>query len=138
MMSKSRQYIRQNKSKLRRRRVFTWILLPILLLGFGLTSYGIFLYNKAESVMGDSYKPLDRDTSRVAAADTKVENTSILIIGVDDSATRGFSNSSRSDALMVATLMLLLTLLMHLVALRLKFLIHSRNKIQKMRQTRLL
>ncbi|MGG0720076.1 LCP family protein [Robertmurraya massiliosenegalensis] len=102
-MSNSRQYIRQSKSKMRRRRMFTLILLPILLLGFGLTSYGIFLYNKAESVMGDSYKPLDRDTSRVAAADTKVENTSILIIGVDDSATRGFSNSSRSDALMVAT-----------------------------------
>lgn len=102
-MPNSRQKIRQNKSKIRKKRVFTWILLPILLLGFSLTAYGVFLYNKAESVMNDSYKPLERDNGRVAAADTKIENTSILIIGVDDSASRGFSNSSRSDALMVAT-----------------------------------
>lgn len=101
-MSNNRQTIRQQKTKSKRKKLLTWILLPLLLVGFSITSYGAYLYNKAESVMGDSYKPLDRDIKRVAA-EPKVENTSILIIGVDDSEKRGFSSSSRSDALLLAT-----------------------------------
>ena len=74
--------------------------MPILLLIIGATAYGGFLYNKAESVMNKSYKPIDRDSKKT---NVKLENTSILFIGVDDSEKRKNNGSSRSDALMLAT-----------------------------------
>lgn len=103
-MSNSRHAIQKQKIKKRRRRITAFVLVPIFLLLISAVTYGVFLYNKAETTVADSYKPVERETpKRVATADTKLENTSILIIGVDDSESRGFENSSRSDALMVAT-----------------------------------
>ncbi|MEY2193009.1 LCP family protein [Neobacillus sp. BF23-41] len=107
-MSINRQvYKNNNKGKvkkrlrLRRKRILLWIVMPILLLIIGATAYGGFLYNKAESVMNKSYKPIERDTK--AKANVKLENTSILFIGVDDSEKRKSNGRSRSDALMLAT-----------------------------------
>ncbi|PGY09445.1 LCP family protein [Bacillus sp. AFS031507] len=105
-MSINRQVYKNNnkgkvKKRLRRKRFLLWIVMPILLLIIGATAYGGFLYNKAESVMNKSYKPIERDTK--AKANVKLENTSILFIGVDDSEKRKSNGSSRSDALMLAT-----------------------------------
>ncbi|MBT2698206.1 LCP family protein [Bacillus sp. ISL-40] len=105
-MSINRQVYKNNnkgkvKRRLRRKRLLLWFVMPILLLIIGATAYGGFLYNKAESVMNKSYKPIERDTK--AKANVKLENTSILFIGVDDSEKRKSNGSSRSDALMLAT-----------------------------------
>lgn len=103
-MSNSRHAMKKQKIRKRRRRVTVFILLPLFLLLISAVTYGVFLYNKAQSAVEDSYKPVDRQSpKRVSAAENDLENTSILIIGVDDSESRGFESSSRSDALMVAT-----------------------------------
>ncbi|MEA1853448.1 LCP family protein [Cytobacillus sp. FSL M8-0252] len=96
------QKVRRRKVK-RRRRVFAFILLPLLVLALSATAYGAYLYNKAETAMNSTYNPLERETKRDVAVQPDVDNFSLLIIGVDDSSKRGFSNSARSDALMVAT-----------------------------------
>lgn len=93
---------KQRKSK-RRRRIFTFIFLPIMVLALSAAAYGAHLYNKAESVMNSTYNPLDRESKRPVAVQPEMDNFSLLIIGVDDSSKRGFSTSSRSDALMLAT-----------------------------------
>ncbi|WP_066258907.1 LCP family protein [Neobacillus drentensis] len=101
-MSINRQVYNNNKKRVKkkRKRILLWVLMPILLLIIGATAYGGFLYNKAESVMNKSYKPIDRDSKKT---NVKLENTSILFIGVDDSEKRKNNGSSRSDALMLAT-----------------------------------
>lgn len=101
-MSINRQVYNNNKKRVkkRRKRILLWVIMPILLLIIGATAYGGFLYNKAESVMNKSYKPIDRDSTKT---NVKLENTSILFIGVDDSEKRKASGNSRSDALMLAT-----------------------------------
>ncbi|WP_066065416.1 LCP family protein [Neobacillus soli] len=102
-MSINRQgYKRENKVKKKRKRIWAWVIMPILVLVLGGTAYGAFLYNKAESVMNKSYKPIDRD-SKQKQANVKLENTSILFIGVDDSTKRKANGPSRSDALLLAT-----------------------------------
>jgi LCP family protein required for cell wall assembly len=103
-MSLNRQvYNNNNKGKIkkkRRKRILLWIVMPILLLIIGATAYGGVLYNKAESMMNKSYKPIDRDSKQ---ANVELENTSILFVGVDDSDKRKSNGSARSDALMLAT-----------------------------------
>lgn len=103
-MSINRQRYKATKRKKRRKKVTLWVLTPFLVLILAGTTYGAFLYNKAHSVMNDSYKPLERDTvQKDTKTDPKLENTSILFIGVDDSDTRNFKSGSRSDALVLAT-----------------------------------
>jgi len=103
-MSTDRQRNRIMKRKKRRKRITLFIVTPILVLVIGAITYGTFLYNKAHSVMNESYQPIERSNAKAEKkADPDVENTSILFIGVDDSDTRDFNSSSRSDALMLAT-----------------------------------
>ncbi|PAE19735.1 transcriptional regulator [Bacillus sp. 7504-2] len=102
-MSVNRQHYKSNKKRKRRKKIALWILTPFLVLLIGATTYGAFLYNKAHSVMNDSYQPIERTNASSNKVDPKVENTSILIIGVDDSDTRNYNSGSRSDALMLAT-----------------------------------
>ena len=90
-----------HKKRLRRKRVVRWVLLPLLLISISLISYGALLYNKAESVMDESYNPIEREGKR--AVNPFDENFSVLFIGVDDSNKRQFEGSSRTDALMLAT-----------------------------------
>jgi polyisoprenyl-teichoic acid--peptidoglycan teichoic acid transferase len=90
-----------NKKRLRKKRVFRWIIMPLLLISLSFVAYGTFLYNKAESVMDESYNPIDREGKR--AVNPFDENFSVLFIGVDDSNKRQFEGSSRTDALMLAT-----------------------------------
>lgn len=103
-MSVNRQRYKAIKKRKRRKRVAVWVLTPLLVLVLAATSYGAFLYNKAHSVMNDSYQPIERDTAKaVEKVDPKVENTSVLFIGVDDSDARDYKSGARSDALMLAT-----------------------------------
>lgn len=101
-MSHDRRSHKVQKKRIRRKRLVTFILLPILFLTLSATAYGAFLYNKAQTVMSESYTPVERETSR-EKVDPKEENTSVLFIGVDDSNVRNLDNGSRSDALMLAT-----------------------------------
>lgn len=98
---------RQQKlqKKRRRKRRFIWFLVfpVVLLLMFG-ASYGVYLYKQAEKAMGHAYQD-DHDKSelREKRVHPSKDNVSVLFIGIDESEKRGFSDSARSDALMLAT-----------------------------------
>lgn len=105
-MSKKRQQYKAMKKKQRRKKIALWILTPILVLLIGATTYATYLHNKAGQMMEEAYQPIDRKKDNDKAEEKtnpKVDNTSILFIGVDDSNVRGFNSGARSDALMVAT-----------------------------------
>ncbi|WP_102273774.1 LCP family protein [Cytobacillus massiliigabonensis] len=104
-MSNTRQTYKVRKKRKNRRRIFLFLVVPILVLVLGATSYGAVLYFKAQSAMDSSYTPIERESKkREQPVNPHVDNVSILIIGVDDSDTRNYKSGSRSDALMVATL----------------------------------
>lgn len=92
------------KKKTRRKRIFWFVLFPILLLGSAGASYAAFLVKKAESTVNKSFEDVGKSELREAKVDPKLDNVSILFIGVDDSENRKYGESSRSDALMLATL----------------------------------
>ncbi|MCM3691757.1 LCP family protein [Neobacillus niacini] len=95
---------KQNKRKKRKKRVLTWILVPLVVISLSTVAYGTFLYKKAESVVNESYKPMETVTQkREEKVDPIMDNVSLLLIGVDDSETRKFGTGTRSDALMVVT-----------------------------------
>jgi LCP family protein required for cell wall assembly len=79
-------------------------MVPLLFVALSATVYGTFLYKKAESVVNESYKPVKAESKREEKVDPKIDNISILLIGVDESEIRKFGKGSRTDALMVATL----------------------------------
>lgn len=91
------------KKKKSRKKLAIFILTPIFVLLFAATAYVATLYNKAENIANDSYESLDGTSKQVADVSNKVENMSVLFIGVDDSESRDFKDSTRSDALMLAT-----------------------------------
>lgn len=102
-MSNSRISYKNRKKKRKRKVIFRWFVFPILIILLSGTAYGAFLYSKAESVMDDSYTPIEREPIREKKVDPSEENFSILFIGVDDSEVRDYNSGSRSDALMLAT-----------------------------------
>lgn len=105
MANKNRTAYKIERKGKKRRRIFFFLIVPLLVVVLAATSYGAFLYSKAQSVMDESYKPIERETSkREKPVDPDIDNVSILFIGVDDSDTRNFSSGSRTDALMLATL----------------------------------
>ncbi|TMU84094.1 LytR family transcriptional regulator [Bacillus sp. BHET2] len=95
------------KKKKRRRRIVFFLIIPLLIVTFSVAGYGALLYKKAETVFNDSYNNIDgREKSdlREEKVDPNIDNVSILFIGVDESETRNFGSTTRSDALMLATL----------------------------------
>jgi polyisoprenyl-teichoic acid--peptidoglycan teichoic acid transferase len=104
MSQEIRTIRKQNKRKKRKKRILTWILVPLVVIALSTVAYGSFLYKKAESVVNNSYKPLESVTQkREEKVDPIMDNVSLLLIGVDDSETRKFGTGTRSDALMVIT-----------------------------------
>lgn len=99
-MTKSRRATRLKKRKQRRKRIFYFVIFPILALIIATTAYGAYLVNKAANAVDDSYEEIDRDK---IAVNPKKDNISILMLGVDDSEVRGFQEGSRTDAMMLAT-----------------------------------
>lgn len=95
---------KSNKKKKRNRRIVIWIITPLLVFALSAVAYGTFLYKKAESVVNKSYKPVEVASKRKVKANPKLDNVSILLMGIDDSETRHFGKGTRTDALMVVTL----------------------------------
>ncbi|KRG08771.1 transcriptional regulator [Lederbergia galactosidilytica] len=101
-----RQYIKVSNKKKRNRRIFWFLIFPILLIASGAISYGVHIYTKAEDMMANSYQD-DRDGKsdlRETKVDPKIDNVSILFIGIDESSKRSQGANTRSDALLLATL----------------------------------
>ena len=91
------------KKQKRRRRIFWFLIFPILLIASVTVTYGVHLYKKAENAMGAAYDDEQGQSSlRDKKVNPKIDNVSILLIGVDGGEKRGVENT-RSDALMVAT-----------------------------------
>ena len=98
---------KQQRKKKRRRRIFYFIIVPLLIITFSVAGYGALLYKKAETVFNDSFNNIEgreKSNLRDKQVDPNIDNVSILFIGVDESDTRNYGNSTRSDALMLATL----------------------------------
>lgn len=100
-MAKTRRALVLKRRRKRRRKVFFWLVLPLLVLVVGGTFYGALLLKKAASIVDQAYEPLDRDVS--IHVNPWEDNFSILLLGVDDSDTREFQSSSRTDAMILAT-----------------------------------
>jgi LCP family protein required for cell wall assembly len=102
-MSTTRRVYKIKKTKKKRRKRLWLLLVPLLVLGLGASTYAATLYMKAQNVFNDSYDPVEASAKRDAAIDPLEDNFSILFIGIDDSKDRDLKGNSRSDALMLAT-----------------------------------
>ncbi|SHF75526.1 LCP family protein [Ornithinibacillus halophilus] len=105
-MTSSRLEKRKVKKKRKLRKRIYFMLIPLLIVIIGGSGIFISLWNKADAVVTGSYENDGRDKSnlRQEKVNPKEDNISILIIGVDESEHRANEGSSRSDALMLATL----------------------------------
>jgi polyisoprenyl-teichoic acid--peptidoglycan teichoic acid transferase len=100
-MVNERKRLKKIKKKKRRRRILFWLFVPCLLLLISSIGYASFLMHKAESVINKSYEEFRGDKAK--HIDPKMDNFSVLFIGVDDSKSRNFKSDTRSDALILAT-----------------------------------
>jgi polyisoprenyl-teichoic acid--peptidoglycan teichoic acid transferase len=106
-MSIERSHVNMIKKKKRRRRIVFFLIIPLLIVTFSVAGYGAMLYKKAETAFNGSFKDIqgrEKSQLRTEKVDPKIDNVSILFIGVDESDTRNFGSATRSDALMLATL----------------------------------
>ncbi|MEH7120116.1 LCP family protein [Neobacillus vireti] len=96
----------ENKKSTRKKRIFMWFLVPFLIIAVSGAAYAAFIYQKAESVISKSYKPVKAASKRTEQVNINMDNISILLIGVDESNSRKkqYGGAVRSDALLVATL----------------------------------
>lgn len=93
----------KRKRKLKKRVYFISIILIILLAS---AVYATYLYLQAESALTDSYEDDGREKSnlREEAVNPKLDNVSVLIMGVDSSEERADEGPGRTDAMIFATL----------------------------------
>ncbi len=105
-MNKNSNESRIVKRKRRLRKRVYFIVIPFLVILIAATALIVRLYMKTESVLSESYTDDGRAKSdlRLDNVDPKFDNVSILLMGVDSSDKRENADSSRTDALMVATL----------------------------------
>ncbi|MFD1037160.1 LCP family protein [Virgibacillus byunsanensis] len=97
--------VRKSKKR-KKKRIVLFILIPILIAFLSVASYAAYLYTKADSVFSESYEDDGREKSdlREEKVDPTEDNVSILIMGVDESETRGNEGNALSDTLILATL----------------------------------
>src|SRR5699024_7227518 len=97
---------RTNIVKKRRLKKRVFILLFIFILLLGALAYGAYLYFEAQSAFTGSFENDGREKSslREEAVNTKLDNVSVLIIGVDSSEEREQEVPGRTDAMIFATL----------------------------------
>lgn len=90
------------------RKIVLWVLVPILVLTLGAASYAAYLTNTAKDVVERSHyqlesrKAFDKSELRKKMVDPRVDNISILFLGIDDGKNGDFKNT-RSDAMILAT-----------------------------------
>lgn len=102
-MSLERRSLKFKKKKTGRKKWFYWIVAPLLVLLIAGGGYATYLYNKAESTMTNSYKPVERTTKkREVKVNPEFDNITVLFAGLDESDKRG-TPALRTDALMLAT-----------------------------------
>ncbi|MHC0037876.1 LCP family protein [Pseudoneobacillus sp. C159] len=102
-MSLNRRGTKLQKKKSSRKKWIYWIVGPLLVLLLAGGTFATYLYNKAETAMTKSYKPIDRKTTkRDAKVNPKFDNITVLFAGLDESKKRG-TPALRTDALMLAT-----------------------------------
>lgn len=97
---------RINKRQQKKKKKWLFILLPMLIVIGVVGGYVFNIINQAEEIMDNSYEADGRDKSvyREERVDPKVDDVSILFIGVDESEKRGNESNGLSDALILATL----------------------------------
>lgn len=92
--------------KRRKRTVFIWTLVFIVLIGIGAAAgYTVYLTDQVKETATESHQELDRggkSDKRAEEVNPAQDHTSVLFIGVDDSEKRS-ETSARSDALILAT-----------------------------------
>ncbi|AOL35797.1 MULTISPECIES: LCP family protein [Geobacillus] len=104
-MNENRRYQMKRKRK-KRKRIFKWVILPILLFLFSSVAYSGYLFYKTSAIAQSAQKLLargEKSEKRIAPVDPKHDNISILFVGVDDSEKRRLGGKTRADALILAT-----------------------------------
>jgi polyisoprenyl-teichoic acid--peptidoglycan teichoic acid transferase len=102
-MSFERRALKLQKKKKNRKKWVYWIVAPLILILLVGGGYATYLYNKAEHAVNQSYKPLDRtSTKRTTAVNPEIDNITVLFAGLDESEARG-TPALRTDAIMLAT-----------------------------------
>lgn len=97
---------RINRRKRRFRRRIYFILIPLAIAFLSVVGYGAKLYFKTEKVLSESHVEDIRGKSKLReeAVDPKIDNVTILIMGIDTSEARDNEDFALTDALMLATL----------------------------------
>src|SRR5699024_1006150 len=95
---------RGKKRKLRKR--VTFILLPLILIFLGGAVYAGSLYIKANSVANKAFEDdgSEKASPRDKLVDPKIDNLSILVMGMDSGEKTSGDGDARTDSLMLATL----------------------------------
>ncbi|MFC7062458.1 LCP family protein [Halobacillus seohaensis] len=97
--------------KRKKTKIFLWVIASLILLTIGATvGYAAFLTDKARDAASDSNESLDRGDKSELREDKvtpRMDHTSVLFMGIDDSEARDSSDNgegpSLSDALILAT-----------------------------------
>ncbi|WP_458411837.1 LCP family protein [Schinkia sp. CFF1] len=85
------------------------ILVPLFIVFAGMAAYASYLASTAKTVVEGSQHKLDsrkfeeKSELRVQKVDPRVDNISILFLGIDDSSDHVFSKTTRTDAMILAT-----------------------------------
>lgn len=89
-----------------------WLILSLTIFGLtlaGAIGYGLYLANTAKNVVDGAQHQLEsrdhdgKSNLRDNKVDPSIDNISILFLGVDDSETRDFGSTTRTDAMILAT-----------------------------------
>lgn len=93
----------------KRTKILLLIFIPLLLLLVGMAAYASYLTNTAKNVVEGSQHKLnsrkleDKSKLRLKKVDPRIDNISILFLGIDDSSENIFSGATRTDAMILAT-----------------------------------
>jgi len=94
-----RDHIIQKRKK-KKRRIIKWISFIFLFVILAGASYAYYLFEKTRDAVSNSYEEIRPNQAK---RNLKDESFSILFVGVDDSRSRKFNESTRTDALILAT-----------------------------------
>src|SRR5699024_12343124 len=108
MSNNQKRRIVKIKKKLTFKKIACLILIIISVLFLAVLTYAAYLYVKADSAFSNAYEDDGSEKSdlRESSVDPKIDNVSILIMGVDenDHDEEMIGQPVRTDALMLATL----------------------------------